>query len=57
MPAEHPAPRLLVVEDCPITHRLLTALLAAEGHRVTVAEDVAAVRPRRRVRRAFPYRR
>jgi len=41
MSAEHPASRLLVVEDCPITHRLLTELLTAEGHRVTVAEDVA----------------
>ena len=41
MPAEHPAPRLLVVEDCPITQRLLTELLTAEGYPVTVAEDAA----------------
>ena len=39
MSTESPAPRLLVVEDCPITNRLLTELLTAEGYRVTAAAD------------------
>ena len=39
MAAEKATPHLLVVDDCPLTCRLLTALLTAEGYRVTTAHD------------------
>lgn len=35
------APRILVVDDCPVTCDLLTAILSAEGYRVTAANDGA----------------
>ena len=39
MSAEKATPRLLVVDDCPITCQLLTALLTAEGYRVIAVGD------------------
>lgn len=42
MVAEKATPHLLVVDDCPLTCRLLTALLTAEGYRVTTAHDGAS---------------
>ena len=41
MSAEKATPHLLVIDDCPLTCRLLTALLTAEGYRVTTAYDGA----------------
>ncbi|MFO1419470.1 MAG: response regulator [Candidatus Competibacteraceae bacterium] len=42
MAAEKATPHLLVIDDCPLTCRLLTALLTAEGYRVTTAHDGAS---------------
>ena len=39
MAAEKATPHLLVIDDCTLTCRLLTALLTAEGYRVTTAHD------------------
>ena len=39
MAADKATPHLLVIDDCPVTGRLLTALLTAEGYRVTTAPD------------------
>ena len=42
MAAEKATPHLLVIDDCTLTCRLLTALLTAEGYRVTTAHDGAS---------------
>ena len=42
MAAEKATPHLLVINDCTLTCRLLTALLTAEGYRVTTAPDGAS---------------
>lgn len=39
MAAEKATPHLLVIDDCTLTCHLLTALLTAEGYRVTTAHD------------------
>lgn len=41
MPTEKTTPWILVVDDCTITCNLLTAILSAEGYRVTTANDGA----------------
>lgn len=41
MPTEKMTPRILVVDDCAVTCNLLTAILSAEGYRVTAANDGA----------------
>ena len=42
MAAKKATPHLLVIDDCTLTCRLLTALLTAEGYRVTTAHDGAS---------------
>ena len=39
MAVDKATPHLLVIDDCPVTCRLLTALLTAEGYRITTAHD------------------
>ena len=39
MAADKATPHLLVIDDCTLTCHLLTALLTAEGYRVTTAYD------------------
>lgn len=39
MAADKATPHLLVIDDCTLTCHLLTALLTAEGYRVTTAHD------------------
>ena len=41
MPTEKTTPRILVVDDCAVTCNLLTAILSAEGYRVTASNDGA----------------